>query len=144
MTGKPEESPMQGYGQRPAYPHGPAVAMTPDDRTFGMLGHLLGIFTGFIGPLVIFLAKRKESPFVRDQSAEALNFQITLVIAYLLPWSFPVIGYLTQGPPAWFLVCILLVWAVWLGSLVLMVMASIAAGRGGPYRYPINIRMVRR
>ena len=49
-----------------------------------MLAHLLGLFTGFLGPLVLYLVKRDDSAFVRDQSAEALNFQLTMIIAWIV------------------------------------------------------------
>lgn len=129
------QGPGYGYPAPPGYPpygHGPVVAMTPDDRTFGMLSHLLGIFTGLLGPLIIFLAKGKESPFIRNQSAEALNFQLTLLIVFLVSavLMFVVIGIFTF-------------FAAYIGGIVLMIIASLAANRGEPYRYPINIRMVK-
>ena len=54
------------------YP-GPYVGPEPDkdSKTMGMLAHLLTIFTGFIGPLVIWLMKKDTSPFVDDQGKEA-------------------------------------------------------------------------
>jgi len=52
-----------------------------EDKTMAMLCHLLGILTAFLGPLIIWLVKKDQSPFVDDQGKEALNFQITLVIA---------------------------------------------------------------
>lgn len=118
-----------GYG---AYGYGPPVAMTSDDRTFGMLSHLLGLFTGFIGPLVVFLTKGKESPFIRDQSAEALNFTLTLLIAYLisLVLMFVIIGIFT-------------LFAAAIGAIIFQIIACLAANRGEAYRYPINIRMVK-
>ena len=38
--------------------------MTQDERTMAMLAHLLGIVTGFLGPLVIWLIKKDQSKFV--------------------------------------------------------------------------------
>ena len=55
-----------------------------DDRTFGMLAQLLGAFIASGGPLVIWLIKNEESPFVDDQGKEAVNFQITMMIAALI------------------------------------------------------------
>ncbi|MEZ5431721.1 MAG: DUF4870 domain-containing protein [Verrucomicrobiales bacterium] len=51
-----------------------------DERNMAMLAHLLGGLASFLGPLVIWLMKREESPFVNDQGREALNFQITVAI----------------------------------------------------------------
>jgi uncharacterized Tic20 family protein len=102
-----------------------------DERTMAMLAHLLAIFTGFIGPLIIWLVKKDESEFVNDQGKEALNFQLTMLIA-----SFAC-GLLTFV----FIGCLLLP-AVIIFDLVCCIMGAVRAGKGEAYRYPINIRFL--
>jgi hypothetical protein len=102
-----------------------------DGKTMAMLAQLLGIFTGFLGPLIIYLINGEKDPFVRHHSAEALNFQITLVIAYVVSFVLMLV-----------LIGFVLFFVVWIGSIVLMIMATLAANRGEWYRYPINIRLV--
>lgn len=135
--GYQEPYPPPGAGYGPAgygYP-GPAGMYGPrpgtDDTTMAMLAHLLGLLTSFIGPLVLYLAKKDESPYVRAQAAEALNFQLTLMIAYVVSWVL-----------AFVLIGILLVLVIWIGSTILMIIAAVAANRGEAYRYPMNIRFV--
>ena len=108
-----------------------APAAGPDDNTMAMLAHVLGIFTGFVGPLVLYLVKKDESPFIRSQAAEALNFQITLMISYIgsLILFLVLIGILT------FLVTMVL-------GFIFPIMGAVAANRGENYRYPISIRFV--
>src|SRR5690242_19907337 len=66
---------------------GPAIPKDSSDRTMGMLCHLLAFsghfipFGHIIGPLVLWLIKKDDSPFVDDQGKESLNFQITMTIA---------------------------------------------------------------
>ena len=55
--------------------------LSQDEKTMAMLIHLSGIFTGFVGPLIIWLIKKDESPFVDRHGKTALNFFITLAIA---------------------------------------------------------------
>src|SRR5712692_2285229 len=55
-----------------------------EDKTMAMLCHLLGIVTWFLGALIIWLIKKDQSKFVDDQGKEALNFQITMLIAYAI------------------------------------------------------------
>ncbi|MHC4157559.1 MAG: DUF4870 domain-containing protein [Planctomycetota bacterium] len=97
-----------------------------------MLCHLLAIFTGFIGPLIIWLVKKDDDPFVDDQGKEALNFQITVLIAMIVS------GLLI-------FVCIgsILMPAVWIVDLVFCIIASIKASGGQAYRYPLSIRFVK-
>jgi uncharacterized Tic20 family protein len=115
-----------------AVPYGvPAPAGVAEERGMATLVHVLGIFTGFLGPLVVYLVARADQPFTKHHAAEELNFQITLFIAYVVSFvlMLVLIGFVT------FLV-------TWIGSIVLMIMASLAANRGEWYRYPVNIRLV--
>src|SRR5688572_29655552 len=57
---------------------------TKEESTMAMLIYLLAIFTGWIGPLIIWLIKKDQSPFINDQGKEVLNFQITFFIAYIV------------------------------------------------------------
>lgn len=138
-----QQGPPPGYQQQPPYgysapqprpPHTPGVygpRPGSDDTTMAMLSHLLGLLVSWIGPLVIYLIKRDESPYVRDQSAEALNFQITMFIAYMVCFvlAFVLIGFF-------------LLPVVWLISLIFHIQAAIAANKGENYRYPMSIRLV--
>lgn len=116
----------------------PFYPVSGEERTFGMLCHLLA-FSGFIipfgtilGPLVIWLIKKDQSPFVNDQGKESLNFQISIVIygivAAILCLIF--IGFLL-------LIAIGIVW------LVFVIMASVKANEGKMYRYPLTIRFIK-
>ncbi|GAA4200050.1 hypothetical protein GCM10022252_52720 [Streptosporangium oxazolinicum] len=120
----------QGYGyQAPPGTYGPRPGS--DDTTMAMLAHLLGLLTSFVGPLVLYLAKKDESPYVRDQAAEALNFQLTVLVAYVVSWvlAFVLIGFV-------------LMFFLWIGAIIVTIIAAVAANRGERYRYPMNIRFV--
>ena len=112
-------------------PPGSTGDVSPDDRSLAMLAHLLGIFSWFVGALVIWLVKRETSPFVDDQGKEALNFQITVTIANCVAAASMVVG----------IGCLLLP-AVWVINLVFCILAAVAASRGERYRYPITLRLV--
>lgn len=111
---------------------------TPDDRTLGMLCHLLAIFTGFWGPLILWLIKKDQSAFVDHHGREALNFQLTMFIAsivlggamFLLMFVF--IGFLLF--PVLIVIAIL--------ALVAEILAAVAAQRGDWHRYPCCFRFV--
>ena len=106
--------------------------VSKDARTWGMLCHLLAIFTGFIAPLIIWLVKKDEDPFVNNQGKEALNFQITVAIAMFVSGllSFVCIGFL-------------LATAVWVADLVFCIIATVKANSGVAYRYPVSIRFIK-
>lgn len=110
------------------------VAQTPsnDDRNLAMLAHLLGIVSGFIGALIIWLIKKDQSAFVDEQGKEALNFQITMLIAFVGAWilMFVLIGAL--------LMPLLLV-----ANLVFCILAAVAVSKGEHYRYPVALRLLK-
>ena len=121
-----------GTGAAGGYPNA-YMGATPDQdsKTMGMLAHLLGIFLGFIGPLIIWLIKKDQSPFVDDQGKESLNFQLTVLIGYLI------------GGATSCLFIGLLILVIWVLSIVFGIMGAIAANKGEAYRYPFNIRMIK-
>lgn len=109
-----------------------AGAPTSDERTLGMLAHLLAIVSHFIGPLIVWLIKKDESKFVDHHGKEVLNFMITVFIAELccIPLLFVLVGFV-------------LLPLVGLIALVFLILASIAAYNGQYYRYPLSIRLLK-
>jgi uncharacterized Tic20 family protein len=54
---------------------------TREERTLGMLAHVLQIFSWLIAPLIIFLV-RKDSRFVRYHALQAVFFQLLVMLAW--------------------------------------------------------------
>ncbi len=87
---------------------------------------------GFIGPLVIMNGQGKRSAFIRHHAVEALNFSLTVLIAYIVSAVLMIV-----------IIGFFLLPVIAIGSSVLQIMASIAANRGEWYRYPVSIRFVK-
>lgn len=121
----------QNWGAPAAVPTPAASAPVSDPKTMAMLCHLLGIFTGFLGPLIMYLVYGERDPFVRHHAAESLNFQITLTIGFVICFvlAFVLIGFL--------LLPVLIV-----GGLVFEIIGCLRANAGEWWRYPINLRLV--
>ena len=96
-----------------------------------MLAHLLGIFTGFLGALIIWILKKDDSAYISSQAKEALNFQITITIGFVIAWvlAFILIGFI--------FIPVLLVL-----NLIFCIIAAMAASKGQDYRYPLTLRLV--
>jgi len=101
---------------------------TPDEKTILLLTHLSGIIFSFIVPLVIYLVKTDGSDTFKASVKEALNFQITMLIASI------VISAVTFGLGG------LIVWIV---NIVLCVMAAMAVSNGKDYKYPFALRLIK-
>ena len=112
--------------------------LTREERNWAMLSHLSAL-TGYIGipfghiiaPLIIYLMKKDESPFVAEQARESLNFQISMSIYAVI-----------SGVLVLILIGFLLLAAVWVAGVVLTVIASVKAANGEGYRYPLTIRLI--
>jgi uncharacterized Tic20 family protein len=106
------------------------------ERTYAMFVHLslltFHVMMPVIPALVLWLIKRDRSPFIDDHGKEAINFQISLVIYF-------VVGVLAS------MICVGLpiLIATYVLGIVGMILAAIAANKGRYYRYPACIRLLR-
>jgi uncharacterized Tic20 family protein len=111
--------------------------MTPEEeRNWGMLAHLSAIIgawlaLGFLGPLVVLLVQGHRSRFVRQHAVEALNFNITVLIAVVVSAVLMLI-----------LIGFVLLAIVGIAWLVCTILGAMAASRGDPYRYPLTLRLI--
>lgn len=110
---------------------------TADEKTWGMIAHLSALVASlvgfpFLGPLIVWLTKGKESAWVEAQAKEALNFQITAFIALAIS------AVLTCA-----VIGIFLLPLVGLAALVLSIIGGIKANNGEMYRYPATLRLVK-
>lgn len=152
-------------------------------RTWGMWCHLaslvglplallsfIGIpplpFASILGPLVVWLWKKDEDPFINEQGKESLNFQISLaiygivvgIIAAILGIIFAIVAggaasnnsnpdqaggaaIVGFGVAAGLFGIVLLV--ISLLALGLVIFAAIKAKKGESYRYPLTIRLIK-
>lgn len=120
------------------------VTQSNDERLWALAGHLSAFsffITGIgciVGPLIVWLIKRDTMPFAADQAKEALNFNITMAIAFVVLIIFTVftlgIGILLAYPIGAVL---------FVGWVVLTIIAAIKANEGVAYRYPFTLRLVK-
>jgi uncharacterized Tic20 family protein len=134
-----QEEPVVNPYEPPASPVEPIPSTSADERTWAMIAHFaaLGAFIipvigGVLGPLIVWLAKREQSAFVADAAKEALNFNISVVLAGV---ACVLLVFVFIGIP--------LSAALFVFWLVMTVIAGIKASEGVPYRYPVSLRLVK-
>lgn len=121
-----------------------------NERQWAMFAHLSALIGGiltsgwagsvgcFIGPLIIWLAKKDTMRFVDDQAKEALNYNITVGLVFLGLFLLSVVTLgigLIIAIPAWIIIGI-----AW---LILTIIAAIKANEGVAYRYPMTLRLIK-
>lgn len=106
--------------------------VSKDAKNIAMLSHLLGFFTSFFAPLIIWLLKKDEDAFIDQQAKEALNFQITILLAMC---AAALLSIVCVGIPLLFVIPIL--------DLIFCIIAAVKTSDGQPYRYPLCLRLVK-
>lgn len=107
----PEVPPTQPPAPQPAKP----------DRTMAWLAHLLGIFTWFVGPLVIWLVKKDEDKYAAYHAKQALCFQVGVTIVETILGA------------TLFLACFIPV--IHLGAIAYAIVAIVKTSKGEPFKY---------
>src|SRR5258707_264333 len=107
-------------------------------RTWCMLAHatalvgfLVPVAGHIVGPLIVWLAKRQDSPEIDAHGKESLNFQISMLIWYCVAG---ILCFVLIGIPILILLHLL--------NIIFVIIASIQASEGKLYRYPLSIRLI--
>jgi uncharacterized Tic20 family protein len=117
---------------------GTMVPRDKNDNSLGILCHLLAFATfivpfagSILGPLVLWLVKRGDSPYIDEVGKEVLNFNISWFIYSLL-----------AGLSLIVLIGLVLLPLIWLTWLILVIVGAIKASEGKIFRYPLTIRLI--
>lgn len=107
------------------------MAKDNNSKVLSILSHILGIFTGFIGALIIYLvAEDKE---VKDNARNALNWQLSALIYSVISVILIIV-----------LIGFILIIAVAILNLVFCILAAIKSSEGRIYEYPLTIKFLKK
>jgi uncharacterized Tic20 family protein len=96
-----------------------------------LVGFLVPLAGHIVGPLIIWLAKRADSPEIDAHGKEAVNFQISMLIYNAIAAVFCLV-----------LVGFVFLAILWLLNAIFVIIAAIQASDGKFYRYPMTIRFI--
>ncbi|GGF40696.1 DUF4870 domain-containing protein [Subtercola lobariae] len=125
----PQGPPVPPAGPPVQPPQGAYAAQPPlrpeDQRLWATLIHVGGILFAFLPSLIGYLVLKDRGEFIKEHTKSALNFQITMLIAYIVAaiLTFVIIG-------------IILYFAVIIVIIIFSIMGAIAANKGELYSYP--------
>lgn len=144
----PPPPPAGGWSTGGPHPSG----RSSEARGWSIAAHLgglvLGVGTaavfGFVAPLLVWLFKRDEDPYIEVHAKEALNFQLTVlsvvVLMFVLAIPGIVVGFVTLGLA--FVAFAILALVATVAWVVLPILAAVRASSGEWFRYPLTIRFV--
>ena len=102
------------------------------------VGAWLGGVPAFIGPLIVWLARKDTDPFAAEHGRNALNFNLSVIVYVLAMAGFSIftfgIGLLVTIPG------FILLGLAW---FALTLIGTIKAASSETYRYPLTIRFVK-
>lgn len=107
------------------------IVPNSNDKNIATITHLGGILFSFIPSLIVWLLKKDDSEYIAAQAREALNFQITLLLAQFVAYVliFILVGFLLLA-------------LIWIFNIVFCIIAAISSSKGEYYRYPLTLRLI--
>lgn len=119
-------------------PASTSTSTANDDKTLGIVAHVLLILTWWLGPLILWVIKKDQKGFAEHHAREALNFGITLTLAYIVVLIVStILAFITLG------LTFMLPMLVWVAGVVFGILAAMSANKGELYRYPVSLRLVK-
>ncbi|MGH1548849.1 DUF4870 domain-containing protein [Leifsonia poae] len=127
--------PQQPYGSTPAAPLDAA-----QDKQWAAFAHLGGILW-ILPSLIIYLVFKDRGRLTNQEAKEALNWQITWILAWI---ASQIIGAILAFTGIGLLLFSLLIpWALYIVNLVFSILGFVRVNGGGTYRYPVNFRFIK-
>ncbi len=117
----------------PQQPSAAAPLTEAEDKQWASFAHLGGIFW-ILPSLIIWLVFKDRGPKTDVEAKEALNFQITVTIAYVAASILAVIS---------FGLLFFLPWLVWIAAVIFSILGFVKVNQGGSYRYPFALRLIK-
>jgi uncharacterized Tic20 family protein len=117
----------------PPYEPAPPVSSGNDDKNLAMLTHLSGFLFSIIVPLIVWLINkdRSDKTYLVTESKEALNFQLTVLLGYVICWILTII-----------LIGAFLHIVLWILNITFCIIAAVKVSQTGSYRYPFALRLI--
>ncbi|MES2708786.1 MAG: DUF4870 domain-containing protein [Verrucomicrobiota bacterium] len=119
----PPQNPYAAPGSAPVETNVPV-----ETKILAMLCHFIMI----LGPIIIWSTGNRNSAYLDYHGKEALNFQITVAIAYLISLILMIIA-----------IGAVLLPIVGLGAVVFSIIGGVSALEGNYYRYPFAFRFIK-
>lgn len=111
----------------------PTDPVSFESKGWAVAAHVLPLLgLPLVGPLIIWVIKHEDDPFVEEHSREALNFWISVFMYAFISVLLVIV-----------LIGILMLIVLGIFSFVAAIVATIKAASGDEFRYPLTIRLIK-
>lgn len=143
--GPPFGGPPPPYGPGPyPPPNGPQGITAADDATWALAAYVGQLIIGLVAPLIVFLVRKDQSPFIRFHGAQALNAALSYLAVFIGSLALVILGIAAKAPVLLIVVFpAMIIFAI--VHFVYLIIGAVKAGRREMYRLPAWIcwRMIR-
>ena len=123
MSDQPDQTPVP-----PALP----TPATQDEKTLAIVMHVFGLIgLAIIGPLIVWLMKKDQSPYLDAQGRELLNFQISYMV-------YAFVAFLSM----FLFIGVILLPVVIIAALIFTIIGIVRSTEGQVYRFPYIFRLL--
>ncbi|MFI0409653.1 DUF4870 domain-containing protein [Actinomadura sp. 3N508] len=135
--------PRWGYGP-PGVPPG-MPQQPPQETTWAIFSYVGIVLIGFLAPMIIYFVKKNIDPFVRFHAAQALNYQITMLIHLLAVAVICAPLAIAFENPVFLVMLIPPYLEAAFGQFVFIILGAIKSGKGQYFKFPtfFCFRMIR-
>ena len=130
---------------QPAAPQPAAPLTAAEDKQWASFAHFGGLL-GILPSLIIFLVFKDRGTLTKQESKEALNWQITFTIGFIaLQIVIAILTAVLVAAGAWGIAGILpwLIFLLWVANAIFSILGGVKVQGGGAYRYPFAIRLIK-
>jgi len=123
----------------------PAAPLSPaEDKQWASFAHFGGIL-GILPSLIIFLVFKDRGALTKQEAKEALNWQITFTIAYIV--LLILVGIINAAllftAPGLVGLISFVPFLLYIANLVFSILGGVKVNGGGSYRYPVSFRFIK-
>lgn len=120
---------------------------TADQQTWRVIAHVSALIQflsipSFVGPLVVWLIRR-DDPVVEPHARAALNFQLSLIIYFVVGVIVAVLAAITIVGLVLTVLIVGFLIVLFIAEIVFAILAGLAASRGEIYRYPMSLTLIK-
>lgn len=140
----PHGHPPGGGHHDPRYGYGPPQAPA-EDSTWAVFAYVGSALIGFLPALIIYLVKKNTSPLTRFHAAQSMNYQLTLLIHFVVVLALCVPPAIVFDNPVFLIALVIPYLELLIAGWVFLILGAVKAGKQQYYRFPTFFcyRMIR-
>jgi uncharacterized protein len=108
------------------------ISNNQEDKNIAILMHIGGVFFNCIPALIVYLLFSENKPWLKQESKEAFNFELSFLIYYFCAGVLIIV-----------LIGFLILPILWLFNVVCAILAILSINNNTKYNFPLTIKFLK-